>query len=109
MGGLPAKVAFVLLLASPAAAQQQSALINGAPWQAEIVTGYTYTDEERAGYEAVYDQVHAAVRDEDFVMLPSCGDGVRNAQHDHMLIGRNEIGVQHMVRTLAADSGVELG
>jgi phenylpropionate dioxygenase-like ring-hydroxylating dioxygenase large terminal subunit len=60
------------------------------------------TDDERAGYHAIYDQVHAAVRDEDFAMLPSCGDGVRNAQHDHMLMGRNEIGVQHVVRTLAA-------
>jgi nitrite reductase/ring-hydroxylating ferredoxin subunit len=66
------------------------------------------TDAERAGYEAVYDQVHAAVRDEDFVMLPSCGDGVRNGQHDHMVIGRNEIGVQHLVRTLAAELGIEL-
>jgi hypothetical protein len=67
------------------------------------------TDDERAGYEAVYDQVHAAVRVEDFAMLPSCGDGVRNGQHDHMLIGRNEIGVQHLVRTLAAALHVELG
>ena len=66
-------------------------------------------DDERASYEAVYDQVHFAVRDEDFAMLPSCGDGVRNGQHDHMLIGRNEIGVQHLVRVLAAELDVELG
>jgi phenylpropionate dioxygenase-like ring-hydroxylating dioxygenase large terminal subunit len=65
--------------------------------------------ETRAGYEAIYDQVHAAVRDEDFVMLPSCGDGVRHGQHDHMLIGRNEIGVQHLIRTLAAQLDIELG
>jgi phenylpropionate dioxygenase-like ring-hydroxylating dioxygenase large terminal subunit len=58
-------------------------------------------DDTRAGYQAIYEQVHGAVRDEDFVMLPSCGDGVRNGQHDHMLIGRNEIGVQHLIRTLA--------
>ncbi|SEG92824.1 Phenylpropionate dioxygenase, large terminal subunit [Thermomonospora echinospora] len=60
------------------------------------------TDEvTTAMYQDVYEQVHAAVRDEDFLMLPSCGDGVRNGQHDHMLIGRNEIGVQHMIRTMA--------
>lgn len=67
------------------------------------------TDDERAGYHAVYEAVHAAVRDEDFVMLPACGDGVRNGQHDHMLIGRNEIGVQHMVRTFAAELDIDLG
>lgn len=65
-------------------------------------------DENRAGYEAIYDQVHAAVRDEDFTMLPSCGDGVLHGQHDHMLIGRNEIGVQHLIRTLADQLNIEL-
>lgn len=69
----------------------------------------TADDAERAGYQAVYEQVHAAVRDEDFAMLPSCGDGVRNGQHDHMVIGRNEIGVQHLLRTLAADLDIDLG
>jgi choline monooxygenase len=66
-------------------------------------------DDERAGYQAIYDQVHAAVRDEDFTMLPSCGDGVRHGQHDHMVIGRNEIGVQHLIRTLAAELDFDLG
>ncbi len=66
-------------------------------------------DEERAGYESMYEQVHMAVSDEDFTMLPSCGDGVRNGQHHHMLIGRNEIGVQHLVRVLAAELDFELG
>ena len=65
-------------------------------------------DDERAGYEAIYEQVHYAIRDEDFTMLPSCGDGVRNGQHDHMLIGRNEIGVQHMIRTLAGKLAIDL-
>lgn len=65
-------------------------------------------DEERAAYEAVYEQVHAAVEVEDFTMLPSCGDGVRNGQHEHMVIGRNEIGVQHLIRTLAGELHVEL-
>ncbi len=65
-------------------------------------------DDTRQMYHDVYDSVHAAVRDEDFAMLPSCGDGVRNAQHDHMLIGANEIGVQHLVRTLAAELDIPL-
>jgi len=65
-------------------------------------------DEERAGYEAIYDQVHAAVRDEDFAMLPSCGEAIRQAQHDHMVIGRNEIGVQNVVRAFAATLDLDL-
>ena len=53
-------------------------------------------------YLDLYEQVHAAVRDEDFATLPSCGDGSVHGQHDHMLIGRNEIAVQHVVTTLQA-------
>lgn len=65
-------------------------------------------DEMRAVYDQVYDGVHAAVVDEDFAMLPQCGEGVRHGQHDHMLIGRNEIGVQHMIRVFAHELGVAL-
>lgn len=63
----------------------------------------------RAGYAELYETVHTAVRDEDFGMLPSCGEAIRNAQHDHMVIGRNEIGVQHVVRTFAAALDFPLG
>jgi nitrite reductase/ring-hydroxylating ferredoxin subunit len=62
----------------------------------------------RAGYEALFDAVHAALRDEDFAMLPTCGDGIVHGQHDHMVIGRNEIGVQHVVRTMAGALGFDL-
>lgn len=62
----------------------------------------------RAGYDTIFDAVHAAVRDEDFVMLPQCGEGVRHGQHDHMVVGRNEIGVQHMIRVFAQELGVAL-
>jgi hypothetical protein len=41
-------------------------------------------------------------------MLPQCGEGVRRAQHDHMIIGRNEIGVQHMIKAFAEQLGVAL-
>jgi choline monooxygenase len=66
------------------------------------------TDEQRAIYDEVYENVHAAVRDEDFTMLPQCGEGVRHGQHDHMIIGRNEIGVQHMIKVFAQELGVAL-
>jgi choline monooxygenase len=62
----------------------------------------------RAGYEDLYEQVHNAVRNEDFAMLPSCGDGVLHGQHDHLLVGRNEPGVQNIVRQLAHATGYEL-
>lgn len=58
--------------------------------------------------DAIYDGVHAAVRDEDFAMLPQCGEGVRHGQHDHMIIGRNEIAVQHMIKVFAQELGVTL-
>lgn len=68
------------------------------------------TDEAtEATYLGIYEAVHAAVRDEDFAMLPGCGDGIRHAQHHYMVIGRNEIGVQHVVRTFAAALGRPLG
>jgi choline monooxygenase len=66
------------------------------------------TDEQRSAYDAIYDAVHAAVRDEDFVMLPQCGEGVRHGQHDDMIIGRNEIGVQHMIKVFSDQLGVAL-
>ena len=65
-------------------------------------------DEMRAVYDEVYDNVHAAVVDEDFAMLPQCGEGVRHGQHDHMIVGRNEIGVQHMIKVFAQELGVAL-
>ena len=66
-------------------------------------------DATRSGYDMIFAAVHAAVRDEDFTMLPQCGEGVRHGQHDHMIIGRNEIGVQHMIRVFADELGIALG
>jgi phenylpropionate dioxygenase-like ring-hydroxylating dioxygenase large terminal subunit len=65
-------------------------------------------DETRQSYWSLYEAVHAALRDEDFAMLPTCGDGIAHAQHDHMVIGRNEIGVQNVVRAFAAALDVDL-
>lgn len=66
------------------------------------------SDEQRSLYDQIYEAVHSAVRDEDFAMLPQCGQGVRQGQHDHMIIGRNEIGVQHMIKVFASELGVAL-
>jgi choline monooxygenase len=74
-------------------------------WMATIPASDEAT---RAGYWSLYEAVHAALTDEDFAMLPSCGDGVRHGQHDHMVIGRNEIGVQNVVRALSDALDVDL-
>lgn len=59
-------------------------------------------DATRAGYEELFEAVHAAVTTEDLPVLESCTNGIRSGQHDHMLIGRNEPGVQNVVRGFAA-------
>lgn len=103
----------LVLANSPVGVEILDMLPAGAPtrctvrhsWMAKIPAT---TDEQRAVYDTIYAQVHAAVRDEDFAMLPQCGEGVRRGQHDHMIIGRNEIGVQHMIKTFAAELGIAL-
>jgi phenylpropionate dioxygenase-like ring-hydroxylating dioxygenase large terminal subunit len=104
----------LVLANSPVGVEIIDILPAGEPTSCVVRHGWMATipatdDDERAGFEAIYEQVHFAIREEDFTMLPSCGDGVRNAQHDHMAIGRNEIGVQHLIRTLAAKLDLPLG
>jgi hypothetical protein len=41
-------------------------------------------------------------------VLPQCGEGVRHGQHDHIIIGRNEIGVQHMIKAFSDQLDVAL-
>lgn len=88
----------------PAGGPVQCTVRHG--WMAREPAGDDAT--VRAGYEALFEAVHAAVRDEDFAMLPTCGDGIRHGQHDHMVIGRNEIAVQHVIRTLAGALSFDL-
>ncbi len=103
----------LILANSPVGVEIIDILPDGEPtrctvrhsWMARIPAT---NDDMRAGYDAVYEGVHAAVRDEDFAMLPQCGEGVRHGQHDHMIIGRNEIGVQHMIEVFAQELGVAL-
>lgn len=103
----------LILANSPVGVEIIDMLPAGSPTRCTVrhswMARYPATDDtQRAFYDDVFSQVHAAVRDEDFVMLPQCGEGVRHGQHDHMLIGRNEIGVQHMIRVLAAELKVAL-
>jgi choline monooxygenase len=65
-------------------------------------------DKATAGYLDLFGLVHAALVDEDFGLLPSCGAGIRYGQHDHQLIGRNEPAVQNVVRQFAADLDLPL-
>ena len=104
----------LVLAFTPVGAELIDILPAGSPtrclvrhgWMAKVAPT---TEAERAGYQELFDLVHAAVHDEDFGMLPQCGEGIRHAQHEYMQIGRNEIGVQHVVRTLARSAGLEWG
>ncbi|KAA0081684.1 (2Fe-2S)-binding protein [Mycolicibacterium sp. P9-64] len=103
----------LILANSPVGVEIIDILPAGAPTRCTVRHSWmgripATTDEQRAAYDAIYENVHAAVRDEDFTMLPQCGEGVRHGQHDHMIIGRNEIGVQHMIEVFAQELGVAL-
>lgn len=103
----------LILANSPIGVEIIDILPAGAPTRCTVRHSWmgrtpATTDEQRAIYDEVYENVHAAVRDEDFTMLPQCGEGVRHGQHDHMIIGRNEIGVQHMIKVFAQELGVAL-
>ena len=103
----------LILANSPVGVEIIDILPAGAPTRCTVRHSWmgrtpATTDEQRAAYDAIYESVHAAVRDEDFTMLPQCGEGVRHGQHDHMIIGRNEIGVQHMIEVFAQELGVAL-
>ncbi len=78
----------------PAGGSGRCALRHG--WMATVPAPDAAT---RAGYHELYEAVHAAVRDEDFGVLPGCGQAARDGQHEHMVIGRNEVGVQHVIAT----------
>jgi nitrite reductase/ring-hydroxylating ferredoxin subunit len=92
------------LAMSPVGTEIIDILPGATPDQAVLRHGWMATvpapdDATRAGYLELYELVHAAVRDEDFAVLPGCGQASRQGQHSHMVIGRNEIAVQHVVTT----------
>lgn len=102
----------LVLAITPVGAELIDILPAGSPTRCLVRHGWMAkapptSDEEQAGYQELFDLVHAAVRDEDFGMLPQCGDAIRHGQHEYMQIGRNEIGVQHVVRRFAGALGIE--
>jgi phenylpropionate dioxygenase-like ring-hydroxylating dioxygenase large terminal subunit len=103
----------LVVAVSPVGAELIDILPGDDPVSCTVQHGWMATvpaadDATRAGYEDLFAEVHAAVRDEDFAMLPSCGAGIRHGQHDHMLIGRNEPGVQNVVRAFSDALGLGL-
>lgn len=103
----------LILANSPVGVEVIDILPDGAAGRCVVrhswMARYPATDDaQRALYDDIFAQVHAAVRDEDFAMLPQCAQGASRGQHGHMLLGRNEIGVQHMVRVFAEALGVAL-
>ena len=82
----------------PAGGSARCTLRHG--WMATVPAADEAT---RGGYRELYEAVHAAVRDEDFGVLPGCGQASREGQHEHMVIGRNEVGVQHVVTTFTEE------
>jgi hypothetical protein len=59
---------------------------------------------ERENYLGIWDAVTALFTGEDAAALERAGDGVAHTARDHFIVGRNEPGVQNMVRTLQAAS-----
>jgi phenylpropionate dioxygenase-like ring-hydroxylating dioxygenase large terminal subunit len=93
-----------ILPATPTAVATATAVAAPQPGRCVLRHGWMATtpapdEATRNGYRELYEAVHAAVVDEDFAVLPGCGQGARDGQHEHMVIGRNEIGVQHVVST----------
>jgi len=60
------------------------------------------TDAERAGYEGLFEILSGVFTGEDAAALERVGEGLAHTARGHLLIGRNEPGVQHMIRTLRA-------
>lgn len=72
--------------------------------------GYTKAEnaEQRELLDLAVDIIWKAVYDEDRPVLGLIGESIRNSTQDHVLIGRNEIGVQHMIKTISGQLGCDL-
>jgi len=103
----------LILAVSPVGVEIIDILPGAHPTQCEVSHSWMATvpaaDEiTKQGYLDLFEGVHKAVREEDFAMLPTCGNAVRHGQHTHMVIGRNEIGVQHLVKMFAEKFNFDL-
>jgi len=62
------------------------------------------TDAERTEYARIRDILTGVFTGEDAAALDRVGEGLTRTARDHVLIGRNEPGVQNVIRTLQAAS-----
>lgn len=62
------------------------------------------TESEREVYEGIWEILSAVFTGEDVVALERAGDGIAHSARDHLLIGRNEPGVQNIIRVLRGAS-----
>ncbi|MGI9592238.1 MAG: aromatic ring-hydroxylating oxygenase subunit alpha [Myxococcota bacterium] len=62
------------------------------------------SESEREDYTRLWELLGAVFTGEDGAVLERAGDGIAHTARDHLLIGRNEPGVQNIIRTLQAAS-----
>lgn len=55
---------------------------------------------ERSGYDGIREAISAVFTGEDAAALERVGDGIAYSARDWLVIGRNEPGVQNIIRTL---------
>ena len=55
---------------------------------------------ERRHYDRIWQAISAVFTGEDVAALERAGDGIAHSGREHLLIGRNEPGVQNIIRTL---------
>jgi hypothetical protein len=85
-----------------------SIMLPGSDWgssiteQTLLVRNAPQDDAERALAQASSDFFHDAVRDEDYAAQQEVQRALPSVAGEHQLFGRNEPGVQHFHRTLAA-------
>jgi hypothetical protein len=58
------------------------------------------TEDQRNEYTGLWDILDAVFTVEDVAAVERAGEGLARSARDHLLVGRNEPGVQHMIRTL---------
>lgn len=69
------------------------------------------TEAERKAYMGIWEILSAVFTGEDVAALERAGDGIAHSARDYLLIGKNEPGVQNIIRTLraAAERAERLG
>ncbi len=60
------------------------------------------SEAERRDYMGIWEMLSAVFTGEDVAALERAGDGIAHSARDHLVIGKNEPGVQNVIRTLQA-------